>query len=426
MGKFLLLLTNLVFPFAALWVLLGFVFSPRRRVLKTLKQELKERFALERSQDIPQGALWVHCASVGEVKSISGLLAELKSFYQKDILLTTSTVAGKEEAQKNPLITKALLVPLDFYPFSRRFICRANPYRLFVVEREIWPNMLAAAQKAGLPVMLLNARISHKSARAYRWIKPLFSYLFEGVVAGAMQEKHAARRYAALGLPRQRITICGNVKYDTLNDTPAQLPYVQSLIKQLGWENQLIFVCGSTHPLEEELLLAALPVWAKHGIKLIFAPRHLERRDDIKAALQKQNLPYAMLSQGNFPAGCAVVCADTMGILQALYACATLTFVGGSIAPRGAHNLLEPAILNKTVLFGRHFYNTPDTAKALLYSGGGVLVDEDNLQETVLRLIRDSAALENMAAKARQTALDFKGATQKIMEVVKNYERKSA
>lgn len=426
MGKVLLLLTNLVFPFAALWVLLGFVFSPRRRVLKTLKQELKERFALERAEDIPQGALWVHCASVGEVRSISGLLAQLKALYQKDILLTTSTVAGKEEALKNPTISRALLVPLDFYPFSLRFIRRANPYRLFIIEREIWPNMLAAAKKAGVPVMLLNARISHKSARAYRWIKPLFSYLFEGVVAGAMQEKHAARRYAALGLPRTRITICGNVKYDTLNDTPAKLPDVQELIEKLGWKDELILVCGSTHPLEEELILMALPVWAKHGIKVIFAPRHLERREEIKNALEKQRLPYCLLSQPAFPADCAIVCADTMGILQALYACATLTFVGGSIAPRGAHNLLEPAILNKTVLFGRHFYNTPDTAKALLYSGGGVLVDENNLQETVLRLIRDSAALENMAAKARQTALDFKGATQKIMEVVRNYERKSA
>ena len=426
MGKFLLLLTNLVFPFAAIWVLLGFVFSPRRRVLKTLKQELKERFALERAQDFPQGALWVHCASVGEVKSITGLLKELKALYGKEILLTTSTAAGKAQAQKNPDIAKVVLVPLDFYPCSARFVRRAKPYRLFVVEREIWPNMLAAAEKAGVPVFLINARISHKSARAYRWVKPLFSCLFEHVVLGAVQDKHALRRYAALGLPRVRLVICGNVKYDTLNDQPAKISEAQQLIEKLGWQGKPILVCGSTHPLEEELILAALPAWAKQGIKVIFAPRHLERRAEIKAALQKQPLPYGILSEGGFPAGCAILCADTMGMLQSLYACATLTFVGGSIAPRGAHNLLEPAILKKTVLFGRHFYNTSDTAKALLYSGGGVLVDETDLEETVLRLIKDPAALENMSDKARQTALTFKGATQKIMEAVKNYERKSA
>ena len=103
-----------------------------------------------------------------------------------------------------------------------------------------------------------------------------------------------------------------------------------------------------------------------------------------------------------------------------------LAFVGGSIAPRGAHNLLEPAILGKTVLFGKSFHHTPDVAHALLSAGGGVLVDEENLERTVLRLFKDPAALENMAAKARLTALKFKGATQKTMEAVENYERKSA
>lgn len=424
MGKFLLLLTNLVFPFAALWVLLGFVFSPRRRVLKTLKQELKERFALEDGKDLPQGALWIHCASVGEVKSIGGLVKHLKTLYQRPILLTVSTAAGKAEAQKNADITQAVLAPLDFYPFVRRFITRSNPHRLFVIEREIWPNMLYGTQQAGVPVMLVNSRISDKSARAYRWIKPLFKLLFKPIALGAMQDEHAALRYGALGMPQERIRVCGNIKYDTLKETPTQLPQVQSLIEQLGWQGAPILVCGSTHPIEEATILAALPAWAKQGIKVIFAPRHLERKEEIHAALRKQPLAFGFLSEQSFPNSCSVVCADTMGILQSLYACATLTFVGGSIAPRGAHNLLEPAILGKTVLFGHHFYNTPDVAQALLACGGGVLVDENNLQETVLRLIKNPAALENMATKAKAAALDFKGATQKIVEAIKNYERK--
>ena len=197
----------------------------------------------------------------------------------------------------------------------------------------------------------------------------------------------------------------------------------QEIVQQLGWEKSPILICGSTHPMEEDIILKALPAWAKQGIKVMFAPRHLERKAEIQAALQRQPLAYAFLSEETYPANCAVFCVDTMGILQSLYACATLTFVGGSIVARGAHNLLEPAILHKTVLFGKHFYNTPDTAHALLSSGGGVLVDENNLQETVLRLITDPATLENMAAKAQQTALDFKGATQKIIDAVKTYER---
>lgn len=425
MGKFLLLLTNLAFPFAALGVLLGFVFSARRRVLKTLKQELRERFARETPQDAPQNALWVHCASVGEVKSVAGLLAELKAFYKKDVLVTTSTVSGRAEAEKIPAVSRALLAPLDFYPFSRRFVRIFRPYRLFVVEREIWPNMLVAAQNADVPVFLINARISRKSTKAYAWVKPLFRMIFERVGCACMQDGDAAARYHSLGMPKERIVICGNVKYDTLNDRPAKLKEVSSLIKKLKWQDSPILVCGSTHPLEEELIFQAAPTWAKAGIKVIFAPRHLERKEEIVGALKKQPLAFGVLSDGNLPNNCALLCADTMGFLQSLYACASLAFVGGSIAPRGAHNLLEPAILGKTVLFGKSFFNTPDTAHALLSSGGGVLVDETNLTETVLRLLKNGAALENMAAKARQTALEFKGATQKTMEAVKTYERKT-
>jgi len=425
MGKFLLLLTNLAFPFAALGVLLGFVFSARRRVLKHLWQELKERFALEPSGSVVQGALWIHCASVGEVKSVAGLIKELKRFYRKEILLTTSTAAGKAEAQKNPDIAQSLLVPLDFYPFAYRFVRLARPFRLFVVEREIWPNMLAAAQRAGVPVSLVNARISQKSTRAYKYIRPLFRTLLGKLFWAAMQDQDGAVRYQSLGLPAERTFICGNVKYDTLSDKPARLAEAKQLIKQLGWEKDFVLVCGSTHPAEEELILKALPEWAAADIKVIFAPRHLERCAEIKNRLAEQSLPYGFLSEGKYPSSCALLCADTMGMLQSLYAVGRLAFVGGSIAPRGAHNLLEPAILQKVVLFGKSFYNTPDTAHALLLSGGGILVDELNLKDTVLRLCKDEAALDNMAAKARQTALSFKGATQKIMEVVKTYERKT-
>lgn len=425
MGKFLLLLTNLAFPFAALGVLLGFVFSARRRVLKHLLQELKERFALEKAADIPQQALWIHCASVGEVKSVSGLIVALRRFYHKEVLVTTSTAAGKAEAEKNPHIARALLAPLDFYPFTRRFIRTAAPFRLFVVEREIWPNTLAAAQQAGVPVSLVNARISQKSTRAYKCVRALFSMLLGKIAWAAMQDADGAARYQSLGLPQERIFICGNVKYDTLSDMPARVAQARALIEQLGWQNDFVLVCGSTHAVEEALILKALPDWAKAGIKVIFAPRHLERRSEIKTALQSQPLPYGFLSEENYPADCAVLCIDTMGMLQSLYAVGQLAFVGGSIAARGAHNLLEPAILQKVVLFGKSFYNTPDTAHALLSSGGGILVDEYNLKDTVLRLAKNTAVLDNMAVKARQTALGFKGATEKIMEVVKNYERKT-
>ena len=424
MGKILLFLTNLIFPLAALGVVLGFLCSPRRGLLKHLRQELKERFGLEKEGEIPQGALWLHCASVGEVMSMKEVIARLKTFYKKDIIVTTTTAAGKETALKNPAIAKAFLAPLDFYPSCKRFIRLAKPYRLFVVEREIWPNMLAAAHRAGVPAAVINGRISAKSARAYTLIKPLFKEIFSTLSFAALQTKQAAQYYEKLGMDKAKIFVCGNVKYDTLNDNPAKVGEVEKMLTALGWNGHKILVLGSTHPAEETMLLRAAADIIKTGAKIIFAPRHLERKPEIETALRQSGLHYAFVSQGHFDKNTDILCADVMGLLQSLYACAALTFVGGSVVPRGAHNLLEPAILSKTVLFGRYFYNAPLTAQALLENGGGVLVNETNFKETVLRLLADPTQLENMSEKARKTALSFKGATNRIMEVVTNYERK--
>ncbi|WP_428053505.1 3-deoxy-D-manno-octulosonic acid transferase [Candidatus Avelusimicrobium stercoris] len=417
-------MTNLIFPLAALGVLLGFLCSPRRGLLKHLYQELKERFGLEKEGEIPQGALWLHCASVGEVMSMKEVISRLKAFYKKDVIVTTTTEAGKETALKNPNITKAFLAPLDFYPSCKRFIRLATPYRLFVVEREIWPNMLAAAHQAGVPAAVINGRISAKSARAYGLIKPLFKETFNTLSFAALQTQEAARHYEKLGMDKNKIFVCGNVKYDTLNDNPAKVGEVEKMLTALGWNGRKILVLGSTHPAEETMLLRAAADIIKTGAKIIFAPRHLERKPEIETALRQSGLHYAFVSQGQFDKNTDILCADVMGLLQSLYACASLTFVGGSVVPRGAHNLLEPAILSKTVLFGRYFYNAPLTAQALLENGGGVLVNETNFKETVLRLLADPAQLENMSEKARKTALSFKGATNRIMEVVNNYERK--
>ncbi|WP_428041973.1 3-deoxy-D-manno-octulosonic acid transferase [Candidatus Avelusimicrobium fimicolum] len=424
MGKLLLFLTNLIFPLAALGVALGFLCSPRRGLLKHLYQELKERFGLEKDGEIPQGALWLHCASVGEVMSMKEVISRLKKFYKKEVIVTTTTEAGKETALKNPDITQAFLAPLDFYPSCKRFIRLAKPHRLFVVEREIWPNMLAAAHQAGVPAAIINGRISAKSARAYSFIKPLFKEIFSTLSFAALQTQEAACHYEKLGMDKTKIFVCGNVKYDTLNDNPGKVGEVEKMLTELGWNGRKILVLGSTHPAEETMLFRSAPDIIKTGAKIIFAPRHLERKPEIETALRQSGLHYGFISTGKFDKNTDILCADVMGLLQSLYACASLTFVGGSVVPRGAHNLLEPAILSKTVLFGRYFYNAPLTAQSLLESGGGVLVNETNFKETVLRLLADPAQLENMSEKARKTALSFKGATNRIMEVVNNYERK--
>ena len=411
MGLFLLGLTNLIFPFGALGVFFGFLFSGRRGLLSHLIQELRERFGLEKEGTLIQDAIWVHCASVGEVNSIKSLLTELKNIYHKEILVTTTTQAGKETALKNPLIKQAVLVPLDFYPSCRRFIRLARPYRLFVVEREIWPNLLEAAHQAGVPSFLVNGRISQKSARAYTLVKPLFTRVLNHLSIAALQTEDDKARFIRLGVAEEKCRVCGNVKYDTLNDVPAKLAQVDELLARLGWSGKPLLVLGSTHPQEETMLLRAAPELIKNGIKIIFAPRHLERREEICRTLRQSGLKHAFVSQENHPKDADILCIDALGLLSSLYARATLTFVGGSVVPRGAHNLLEPAILSKPVLFGKHFYNTPLPGQALLDNEGGKLVNEFNFKDVVLQLLADKERLQRMAEKARKTALDFKGAT---------------
>lgn len=423
MGLFLLVLTNFAFPFAALGVAAGFLLSGRRKLLTHLRAELRERFGLEKQDSLPRQAIWLHCASVGEVNSVGGLIRHLKKYYNKRILISTSTQAGKEAALKNPDVSAAVLAPLDFYPACARFLRITQPYRFFVVEREIWPNMLEAARQAGLPYAILNGRISEKSAKAYGWVRPLFKRVLGAIDFAALQDKDAARRYQTLGIPADKIYVCGNVKYDFLSEKSAKEPQVRSLLETLGWQNTLLLVAGSTHPVEETMLLRAAPDLVNAGMKIIFAPRHLERHAEIERSLRQSHLRYAFLSEQKFAKHTDILCADVMGLLQALYAAGTLCFVGGSVAPKGAHNLLEPAILGKTVLFGKYFYNTPDTAQALLEQGGGVLVNETNFKETVLRLVADPQQLENMNEKALQTARSFKGATEKIMGVIQHYEQ---
>lgn len=426
MGILLLIVTNFAFPFAALAVVGSFLFSSRRRILKHLLAELRERFGLERPGELPEGAIWLHCASVGEVSSMKEIILRLKEFYQRDILVTTTTQAGKETALKNPAITKAVLAPLDFYPSCRRFIRLCKPYRLFLVEREIWPNLLESAHQASVPSALINGRISKKSTRYYSLVKPLFKRVLSHLRFAALQTEEDKIRYRRLGLNEKKLFVCGNIKYDTLSQNPPHLEKMQQLISALGWDNKPIFVLGSTHPQEEVLLLRSATDILKTGAKIIFAPRHLERRIEVEQELRQSGLSFEFASQLDFRKETDILCIDTLGLLQAAYSFATLTFVGGSIAPRGAHNLLEPAILSKTVLFGKYFYNTPLTAQALLERGGGILVDEANFKEKVIGLLTDTTQRENMAAKARATALSFQGATNHIMEVIKNDEQRKS
>lgn len=422
MGYLILLLLNLFAPLAALGVVIFFLISPRRRLLKNLKYELAERFVISPRGQCFSKTVWIHAASVGEVRSVVKLAALLKEYYSCPVIITTATEAGKNTALKEPVFDKALLMPIDCYFLIKRFIRFYNPAYLFIVESDLWPSMITTCAANGIQTAVINGRLSKRSAERYKYISPLFKLLMEKTTFVCAQTEEIRARYIKLGAKADKVYNCGNIKYDLLNESPSRMGEVSSIIKYLGWNDGFIVTCGSTHEDEENIIIKA----AKNNpdIKFIIAPRHLERKKSILANLKNSGVDYTSLTsckKGKVSKKCNLLLADTMGWLGAFYKQSTVCFVGGSISRCGGHNFLEAAVFSKPVLFGQYYYNTPDVAQALLESGGGILVDADNFASKINDLFTDSALLAKSGQAAGQCALSFKGATDRTLKVVENY-----
>lgn len=417
MGILILILINIVCPFVALIIVLCFLISSRRGVLKTLFSELKERFVIKK-QDFKGPCIWFHAASVGEVKSIANIAADLKAKYNLPILVTTLTKAGQRAAQKINTFDCALLAPIDFYLAVKRFIKLYKPKMLIIVEADLWPNMIYVSTRSKVKVGIINGRLSERSAKRYKILKPLIKLIIPKISFICAQSEEIKKRYISLGASRRKVLDCGNIKYDALTENPNRLDEAQEIINKLGWQNSKIVVCGSTHELEENIIFNAAK--SLKDVKFIIAPRHLERVKQIRETLKKTQFQFTFLSSLLYPpVESQILVADTMGLLGALYKVGTLAFVGGSIVKRGGHNFLEAAILKKPVLFGKYYYNTPDVAKALLKSGGGVLVSKANFSRELKKYLNDNVLLDKSAQAALGTAISFKGATAKTLEVIK-------
>jgi len=429
MGYILLIAVNLLFPAAALGYLIWFFASPRRALLKNLAAEMSERFALYPASagEGFAGCVWLHTASVGEARSAAEIVRRLKAASpSRKILVTSSTSAGKEAARKELQADMCMLAPLDFYPFCRKLVSVFKPSALLVVETELWPNMFVCAGRSGVKVCVVNGRLSEKSARGYSLIKPLFRLMAEQAGLICVQTEADAARYARLGFKPEQLLVTGNIKYDLLDKSPAKTAEAAELLKKLGWQDAKILVCGSTHPAEEELFAPLLRRVKERvpGFKMIIAQRHLERKAALLELLARERVNYALLSDCladsvKTDADCLVI--DAMGWLTAFYAAGTAAFVGGTIAPRGGHNLLEPAILAKPVLFGESFHNTPDVARALLTSGGGTLITAETALDKISALFADAAFLKASGEKAGETAASFGGATDKTAAALQKF-----
>jgi 3-deoxy-D-manno-octulosonic-acid transferase len=368
--------------------------------------------------------LWVHAVSVGEVIAAVPLVSALRHrFPQLPILVSTVTETGQATARDKMAAAACLYFPLDYPWVVRRVIGHIQPRLFLMVETEIWPNFLRALARQGIPALLVNGRISPRSFRGYRRLQPFMRHVLRAITSFNMQTKVDAERIIAIGAEPLRVQITGNIKYDLPLDslTSAQ---EHALRADLDLGEAPVFMAGSTHRGEEEIVLDAyLQARAQMPtLRLLLAPRHLDRLDEIEVLLRSRQLPLCRWSQGRMASHedeAPVLLLDTIGELATLYAVGTVVFVGGSFVPIGGHNVLEPAAHRKAIVFGPHMHNFHQIAGALLEAGGALQVQQPEvLGAAVIELLQDHERCQAMGDVAYRVLRQNQGAIARTVHLI--------
>lgn len=385
---------------------------------------------LERLGRLPDGLarvrerpvrVWVHCASIGEVRAAHPLLAAIaRTRPDVGMLVTTTTPEGHRTARALGVAQAVGMLPADVPGLPGRLFDAIEPDALVLLETELWPGLLRAARSRFVPALVVNGRISARSFTRYRLVKPLLAPVLDGVAAFAMQADVDRERILALGADPSRVETQGNLKYDALAlPQAAPPPVLDSLSSERVW------VAGSTHDGEEtavaEAYLALRP--ALPDLRLIVAPRHVSRAVAAQKAIEARGLSVVRRSalQGP-PAPGQVVLLDTSGELAGVYALAAAVFVGGSLIPKGGHNPLEPLAHGRPVAFGPFTHNFRDVTAAVLESGGGTRVADASALAAALRpWLEDPEAARRTGTQARERIVERHGAVARATALLERW-----
>jgi len=359
-------------------------------------------------------SIWVHAVSVGEVLASRGLLAEIKRrFPNRRLVVSTTTVAGQELAQRGlPGVDAVFYAPVDSRGAVRRALDRVNPSLLVLMETELWPNLIHAARRRGTRIAVVNGRLSPRSFPRYRAIRPLLRPLLAEVDLYLMQAEPHAERARAIGAPAERVNVSGNLKYDVA-EPAAPDPALAGILEG----RHPVWVAGSTVGGEEEIVLAAFRKLREQapGARLVLAPRHPERFDVVAQLVEAGDLRSARRSllNGETPAAesIEVLVLDTIGELASVFGHARVAFIGGSLVPRGGHNVLEAAAAGCPVIVGPHMENFQEIASEFLGAGALVQVrDAEDLVPALLALWNDPARRQEVGQRGRRLLERNRGA----------------
>lgn len=373
--------------------------------------------------------VWIHAVSVGEVNQCVPLQRELeKMMPDQTWVVSTTTSTGMVELEKKlPGDVLKLYYPADFAGAVRRSLKCIHPRMIVLIEAEVWPNMMWAATDSRIPVALVNARLSDRSFERYLKTSFLFAPLFESLAVIGAQSIGDVERWRQLGCQADRISMTGNIKFDSVQLEPSGRVDVRALLDELGVSRAAkIIVGGSTHDGEEAMLARVFKRLRAEGLEviLIVVPRHMERGVAVQADVENQDLRAVRRSMFRLnrvdldhQVDCLIV--DTTGELIDFYAAADVVFVGKSLAKGGGQNPIEPAALGKPVVFGEKMSNFRDIVRILLGSKASiVVVDERSLEDTMLELMRFPGKIEQLGKAATDCVMANRGSLGKTAQLL--------
>lgn len=401
---------------ALLYLFLPFIFLRllwRSRKIPGYRKRWHERLGF--FPPVKSDCIWVHAVSVGETIAAIPLIKSLQKNYPTlPVVVTGMTPTGGErvKAAFGDSVIYGFL-PYDLPIFLNQFFKRITPKLLIVMETELWPNLFAACLKRHIPVMVANARLSEKSAKGYGhpWLKSVMTEMFSAIHTLAAQADYDADRFVALGLPRSKVVVTGNLKFDI--EIPQELFAKQDELKRRLGADRPVWIAASTHAGEEEIILTAHQMIRQKipEALLMLVPRHPDRFDAVAKLLQERSFKFVRRSQNTAcTPDTAVYLADSMGELLLMYSAADVAFVAGSLAKVGGHNMLEPAALHKAILSGPVLYNFTEISQLLLQANAMRVVHNANeMAEQVIRLLQDPAYRRTLGENAYQVVAANRG-----------------
>lgn len=407
-------------PFLLLFVL--FHSKYRSRTPARFGFGLKKTLRALSLRDKSGPTFWIHALSVGETTSAEPLIRGLRSHFPDcTIIFSVTTKSGRGVADSIlPQQVDAIIDgPLDILPVVLFFQRSIKPSMFILVETDFWPNNLLLLAKKFIPTLLVNGRVSNNSVRGYKRLPFFFGPMFQSLSSLCMQTEEDKQKMASLGIRREKIFTLGNLKFDT---PEVRIQAKVEDLKKLLPENKKLFICGSTHPGEEEILIECYKKLRANfpDLFLVIAPRNVMRAKEIQAIAKSYQLSASLRTEiGTNDADMYIL--NTIGELSSCYGLATVSLVGGSFVAKGGHNPIEPAALGVPVIFGPHMEDFSEIAESLVECGGAQQVAKaEELVEGVTALLQNEKTLKSASKAAKEFVLSHRGVIDKHIDLIRN------